>query len=146
MRLLLVSLFFLVLNLAHAEIYKWVDENGQVHFSQHPPANQDANRVEPKIDIHENSSSSKRQQEMQRWLNAEEAEQHQVKKKKYENRQKENKQQQQCANARDLLKQYKEATGLYMLDKDGKRKFVDNNRKQQAIDEAQRKVDKACNN
>ena len=31
---------------AHAEMYRWVDENGVTHFSQAPPASGDATRLE----------------------------------------------------------------------------------------------------
>lgn len=35
-RLALIAMLFWVMPLCHAEVYKWVDENGRVHFSDTP--------------------------------------------------------------------------------------------------------------
>ena len=35
----LLSVFILSLSVAQAEIYKWIDENGKVHFSDQPTSN-----------------------------------------------------------------------------------------------------------
>ena len=37
--LILLGCLILPLSVAHAEIYKWIDENGKVHFSDKPTAN-----------------------------------------------------------------------------------------------------------
>lgn len=40
-------LFLVVMSkLATAEIYKWVDENGKVHFSDKPPVNDNAEKID----------------------------------------------------------------------------------------------------
>lgn len=44
--LLLVALLF-VASLSAAQIFQWVDEDGQVHFSDQPPAGREAERLDP---------------------------------------------------------------------------------------------------
>ncbi len=56
--LLLISLV-LVMNISFAEIYKWVDDKGEVHFTDHPPENQNTEKVTVKINTYTNVSVSK---------------------------------------------------------------------------------------
>lgn len=51
MRYLLILLpgLLLALQSATAEIYRWVDENGKVHFGDAPPRNSEAKRVQPRV-------------------------------------------------------------------------------------------------
>lgn len=44
-----LSLMFLLSGAAHAEttIYKWVDKNGETHFSQLPPSQGEAQQIDP---------------------------------------------------------------------------------------------------
>ena len=53
-RILFFSLLFLVANKAFPQkIYKWVDENGKVHFSDTQPENAQSENVELKINTYE---------------------------------------------------------------------------------------------
>ena len=45
--LLVIALFFFV-NLAVADMYKWVDQNGVIHFSDTPPSTE--NQVETNVE------------------------------------------------------------------------------------------------
>lgn len=46
---MLLSGLVLVLQPATAEIYRWVDDSGKVHFADAPPREGEARRVEPRI-------------------------------------------------------------------------------------------------
>lgn len=52
MRAGLVLLLLLVATLAHATVYKWVDENGKVHFSDKPVKNAEV------VELNENTQNS----------------------------------------------------------------------------------------
>jgi glutaredoxin len=47
--LLISALLLLTSGNTFCQIYKWVDENGKTHFSSSPPAQGDAETVQPKI-------------------------------------------------------------------------------------------------
>lgn len=53
-RVALVILFLMGSFAAHAEIHKWVDENGKIHYGDHPP---ESNKVE-QLEISVESFSS----------------------------------------------------------------------------------------
>jgi len=46
---MLLSGLLLTLSPATAEIYRWVDENGKVHFGDAPPRSGEVQRVEPRV-------------------------------------------------------------------------------------------------
>lgn len=143
MRYLLVIMIMLAGSPLHAEIYKWVDENGQVHFTQHPPE-QEATVITPDVNSKVNKTSSKRQKEIQRWLNAQEAEQQQINKKEHERKQNDAESRKKCAEARDMLRTYEQSSGVYRLDEQGNRKFGNKKDKHNALVWARAQVEKWC--
>lgn len=44
--------------LVHAGIYKWVDANGKIHFSDHPPPHVESREIKLRINTYENSRIS----------------------------------------------------------------------------------------
>lgn len=57
---LIISLLFLVSPLSYAGIYKWTDEQGNVHYSQTKPSNQKTESLRIKSHAPENKSTYKR--------------------------------------------------------------------------------------
>ncbi|WP_428625147.1 DUF4124 domain-containing protein [Sedimenticola sp.] len=53
----LFSLFFYHSNLSAAKMYKWVDENGEVHFSQTPPLNSEQPVSPDKVQVQQMSGA-----------------------------------------------------------------------------------------
>jgi glutaredoxin len=51
--LLMILLLFSGSNMARAEIYKWVDESGRVHFGDAPDNTKSAKKVEVKVNSYE---------------------------------------------------------------------------------------------
>lgn len=51
---LLPMVFLLVAGLAGAEVYKWVDEDGRIHYGDAPRESDNATKVEVKINTYEN--------------------------------------------------------------------------------------------
>lgn len=77
MRLLLCFLLFPAL--ASAEIYRWTDEQGRVHFGQRPAAGAQAQQVEVKPQIIERDEETRaREERVARFYEAREAEQAQA--------------------------------------------------------------------
>jgi hypothetical protein len=108
-----------------AEVYKWVDDQGRVHFSDRPA---DAQSTAIKIKQGEAPAAplgvEDKQMKMQRMLDvyAEERAQRQ------EAMQKQKKERQQrkknCALAKDRYNSHLRASGIYNLGSDGKRQYL----------------------
>ena len=52
-------LWVLLLLPGHAEVYKWVDDRGRVHFTDRPPRGEDAERLSLRINTYSSSTISK---------------------------------------------------------------------------------------
>ena len=50
---LLILCLLSVSSALHAEIYKWVDDNGKAHFTDRPPVNQQVEEIEVKVNSYE---------------------------------------------------------------------------------------------
>ena len=120
--------------ISHSEIYKWVDENGKVHYSQTPP-DQSAEKmdIEPSEEsgttpyqVEQNPSSVDSQKKYSDYLEQERLDRKekraQKKKEKEEARSK-------CNGVRAQLSDMEQGGILYYeLDKDGERQFVSDDR------------------
>lgn len=89
-------------------------------------------------------ADNERQQEMQRWLRAHEAEQQQEERDEAKQQQREAQQVQNCARAKDRARRYERAGGLYEFDDKGERAFLNKERRAEAEERARREVEKWC--
>lgn len=102
-RMLLITLLLVSASAARAEIYRWQDENGQVHFSERPPSGQSSqvveveiqNRYEPVTPVPPPASTDWRAREQQ---SRDDRRQQRLRAEEEERRRQ--KRQQQCENAR----------------------------------------------
>lgn len=51
-KLMAFTLCLLFVSLGHAEIYKWVDENGKIHYDDRPPETNKAKRLDISIETY----------------------------------------------------------------------------------------------
>jgi len=141
-------------NAAHAEIFKWVDENGKVHYSDRKispqaetvnvktgadvPTKQTNNPDDVDLqgnpynpndpefqDYQDSLSAEQRLVEQQKYVNFLQSERLDRAEKRMEAKQKEDKQRKLCATMRDQLKGYTESNyRWYELDEAGERQFL----------------------
>jgi hypothetical protein len=106
---------------ARAELYRWVDENGQAHFSDHPrdPATQQLPSRPPQS----RQDAQARMEKTRRLLNAFDVE-----------RQRE----------RDDLRQAQESGAIYTLDNDGERVYLSHAQRAAAVAEYRQAVSEYC--
>ena len=144
-RILLLSVCLLALSFqTSAEIYKWVDENGQVHFGDRVPEN----KAGEKMDIPETTNASKptsagdRAAEQKRMSDYRERQkklldvwdkERSVKKKKEEKRKKEKeKLALKCEKAKNRRKYAERAQRMYKENKDGTRTYLSEAQRKEA--------------
>ena len=130
---------------AFAEIFKWVDENGQTHYSQQAPRDLPATVIKtpPPPTIDPNIA----QQQVDELITEQEAEDQirleQQNQQKIEAEQLAN-QQRNCKIAQQQLEQYQNNPGRRIMDADGNVSRLAEEERQQKIQESQENVAKYC--
>lgn len=130
---------------AQAEIYKWTDEKGNVHYGDKPVVNSEEILISDKINVQSSVTMQEREEKRKRLLesfaedradNKEQQEKQEIKKTKL-NR--------QCITARDRLKTYQKSSRLYDLNEKGERVILSDKARQQTVDQLAAEIDKYCN-
>jgi hypothetical protein len=127
MALLILSLGVAAASTARAELHKWVDENGQVHYQDYP---QDAKTREIRKPAAAAETGTvppderQRMEKIRRLLNAWELERQDARERQAEESKKRAELQRKCLEARDELRHLNEAGGVYRLDDEGNRVYM----------------------
>jgi hypothetical protein len=132
----------------HAGVYKWVDENGKVHYGDSPKASQPS--VELEIDdtavtvpalVGDDLS---REEKRERLLEA--MEEDRIEKQEKLAKQKAIKEQnrQRCNRYRDRMRHYERASALYKLDDNGNRVYVSKADRARATKDLRAQISKYC--
>jgi len=142
-RVLTLILFIGMAPIANAEIYKWVDEQGRVHYGDKEITNSQALDLDTAKKGHINTGSS-REEKRRKLLGAmqEDKERKQTKQKK--NREQKKKRDRSCILAKDRLAQFERASYLYDLDKDGNRVIRSSEDRDKSTSKLRKKIQKHC--
>lgn len=149
-RLWLIPLTVLTLTVAlqaEAEIYKWVDENGQVHYGEQPVGDKAREVI---IKLHGGTKSGAttapvdHRIKRDKMLQAMEQDRHAREEEKQKKSKSVQKNKMRCIRAKDALKQYKSASSLYKLDTKGTRITMSDEQRKQATKQLQAKIKEHC--
>jgi len=132
-------------NLVYAEVYKWVDENGNVHFSD-KPKNKNAKKFiyDPKVigqDTFKNNNSKKSQNKN---LQTNDLDIQRKRENQTYNRNQTEKQKRYCNEAKEDLLTTQNSQLLYNYDKKGKRYFLDEKQRREVLKKKKKIVNKWC--
>ena len=129
---------------------KWVDERGEVHYSDHPPNNRthveqlhfpDQPSAPPADNPYERKSTAEMEADFQRAKAARDKDAQ----KEAQVRAAAAAKQANCIAARNNLKVMEQSRRLYELDGNGERVYLDDNQRQRQLDAAQQAVSQYCN-
>ncbi len=144
-----VGLVLLSLSVAQAQIYKWLDDNGQVHYSEKAP---DKKRAAKEIHLPRytppqaaTASPAQRKQKRNNLLRAFDEERKLRKDAQAQKNQQDARRRRNCIFARDQLKNYQRATALYNLDKQGKRIYLSDSQRSRSEANLKSQISKWCN-
>jgi hypothetical protein len=144
-QLCLVLATLLVSVSVHAQIYKWVDENGQTHYSQQPPESGQAQVVDvpppPPVDVDE--AQEEVDQLIEQQQAAEQAEQEAQQEAEEAARQQAIKEE-NCRIASQNLTQYQNNPGRRVMDEEGNVTRLVEEERQQKMQEFQEQIDLYC--
>lgn len=125
-------------NSLQAEIYRWVDESGKVHFSDRP---NDGAAHKLQIETREGEPVDTDQQ--QRLLDAYREEREAREEERLKAEERERQRSQNCAYARNRLRQY-DGARLYQPLENGGRRYLDDNERQGEIERVEAAVQRWC--
>ena len=144
----LILFFVLIVPVAvYASVYKWVDENGKVHYGDQPKASQPT--VEMNIDDTRPAPSFSednlsREEKRERLLQAMEEDRLEKQEKRDKQKAENEKNRQKCNRYRDRMRHYERANSLYRLDKDGNRVYMSDGERASATKSLRAKINKYC--
>jgi hypothetical protein len=145
-RFYLFFFFSFCMSISYADVYKWVDENGETHYSQQAPVGQQADIIKapppPSIDpdraqaqvdmlIHEQQQAKEARLEAQQ--------------QQYQQQQQREQQQQRCERSKYNLQQYQNNPGRRMIGSDGEATRQTEEERQQKIQQLTQEISANCN-
>ncbi|MEE8288573.1 MAG: DUF4124 domain-containing protein [Nitrosomonadaceae bacterium] len=148
LRIVFTVLLFAFSIVAHGELYKWVDNNGNTQYTDQPPP-PGAAKTEKKLkiksapaqptgdEINAPKSLAEKEYDFKKRLHAEEQAEAKQQAETKENKEK-------CIQARSKLKIYQEAPKLIVSDGAGGVIRADDVARQKGIDEAQKEIESYC--
>ncbi|WP_397379660.1 DUF4124 domain-containing protein [Pseudomonas sp.] len=127
--------------LATAEIYRWTDANGQVHFGQRPAAS-GAEKVEVRPEVVERDQQTReREERTSRFYDARREEQAQASAQAAE---RQAKRAAECQDLRRRLANIPEGYSYYRTDESGERRYYSDQQVDTARQQLQRQVTERC--
>ena len=142
---LLLLLCLLITPITQAGTYRWVDENGQTHFGDRPPVNAASDEVELKAPAPSSDADARaRKQRMNEFL--EQTEQERAVRNEANAKQEAQaaKHEARCQALKARLKYLKSVSGIYRLNNDGERVFVDDEENERIRREFRARVKREC--
>ena len=135
---------FAFLSNAGAEMYKWVDEYGEVHYTQSKPVGQSAEVIKPPPKV-DSEAALKKLEEQKKQASSLREERLEKAKKQEESEEKESERAAQCEEARKELGELLRAQRVFTTDAKGEQVQVGEEERLAAIGQAQQKIAEICN-
>jgi len=128
---------------ATAEIYKWVDEDGTVHYGQKPPADRQADTVKPPPSV-DTESAQKELQEKQERLRQLEEQRAEREKTQRESEKEAAARKERCQAAKRALEQMRTQNRLQVVNEQGERTYLTPEQMREREKKAQELVKENC--
>lgn len=144
MKKLLITLLLFFSSLTNAGVYKWTDENGNVHYGDKPTTSSEQLNISTEKSTRSSMTDEAREERRQRISDSLTDDRLERNKKKAEAKKKKAKLNSQCVYAKDRLKRYQRAGRLYNLDKEGNRVTLSDKSRDKTIASLQKEIRKNC--
>ncbi|TCK19338.1 uncharacterized protein DUF4124 [Thiogranum longum] len=147
MKILTLILFLFVTGPASAEIYKWTDEEGQVHYDENPGEGSSGSVIVPrqnKAPATPAPSAKQRLENIRKWTDARQKERETEKRRKAEQDAKRVKQEEKCHRKRNRLTDLERGGRRYRLDENGQRRFLSDQEIDSRKNDARAYLEKHC--
>ena len=142
----LIWIFMLLMtSLVQAGVYKWVDEQGRVHYGDKPTAdNAGEVRIRSQGGSEQSADSVSRHEKQQRFLRAREEDREEKKRARAKKKQKKAEAKRNCAQAKKEYDKYHYAGSIYVKGKNGEREHLSFKAREEYEKSLSAKVKKWC--
>ena len=145
MKGLIILLCLLTTPILHAGTYRWVDENGQTHFGDRPPANAASDEITLSAPaLSSDPAARERKQRVNEFLEQNQRERAERNKVEAEREARAAKQEARCQALRARLKYLKSVSGIYRLNSEGERVFINDEENERFREEFRARVQREC--
>ncbi|MCL7942987.1 DUF4124 domain-containing protein [Marinobacter sp. ATCH36] len=142
---LLILLCFLIIPITHAGTYRWVDENGQTHFGDRPPKNAASDEVKLNAPAPSSDAAAReRKLRMNEFLEQSQRERDERNQARAEQEARAEKHEARCQALRARLKYLKSVSGIYRLNSEGERVFVNDEENKRLREQFSAQVQSEC--
>lgn len=143
-------ILLLVLPVAsQAAVYKWIDDEGNVHYGDRPTESEPS--VEMEVDdivtvpsFGDRNDSMSREEMRERLLQSMEEDRLEKKQQREQQQALKQENRKKCNRYRDRMRHYQRASGIYRLDEDGNRVYMSDADRTKATKNLQKKINKYC--
>lgn len=145
MKAILLLLYLFTASGDVAAAYRWVDENGQTHFGDRPPAGAVSDEIrmaQPAVDV--DTAARERKQRMNEFLEQSDKERAERNKVKAREEAIAAAQEARCQQLRGRLKHLQRVSRIYRINNDGERVYVDDEENERLRREFSAKVHNEC--
>ena len=142
-RIILLMMIMVLAPAANAEVFKWIDEQGRVHYGDKQKSNSETLELDTSKKGHINTGAS-REEKRKNLLDAMQEDKEREQKEQKKSREKKKKQQRGCVLAKHRLAQFERASYLYGLDKDGNKVIASNKVRSKETSQLRNKIRKNC--
>jgi Domain of unknown function (DUF4124) len=142
-RVLALILFIGVAPIADAEIYKWIDEQGRVHYSDKEITNAETLELDTAKKGHISTGAS-REEKRRNLLDAMQEDKDRQKKEQKKSREQKKKHDRACVLSKHRLSRFERASYLYDLDKDGNKVIASNEDRSKKTSRLRKNIKKHC--
>lgn len=127
----------------YAEVYRWVDEKGQMHFGDQA-GEAGTHAIKPHSRQPTQVNQQQRMQKTRKLLNAYQIERQQLREQKAKQKEQAKKQKRDCIQARDNLRKYTDYGNIYQLGEDGKREHLSEKQRAALLKRSREVVARSC--
>lgn len=143
-RYVLFAWLLLVAQGSTAEVYRWVDQQGQVHFEDRSRSQSASGTRSYKPTPSAPDSHQQRMDRTRKLINAYQAERQQQREERGKREQERERRKRNCAIARDNLEQYRNHGSIYRLDDNGERVYYSEQEREALLQRGRAAVEKWC--
>ncbi|WP_428622730.1 DUF4124 domain-containing protein [Sedimenticola sp.] len=137
------------LTAASAAVYRWVDEQGRTQFGDRPPVDQSSEELPLKLRAPAQgnqppATEQQRRELRQKMLDAYQQEREEKRQARKKRAAEEAKRKRACIEAKDRVREYESAAGLYDLQADGTRRYLSDKEFRESLRKARDEVKRLC--
>ena len=143
LKIILISVLCFYTNIALAEIYKWTDENGHIHYGDKPLVDS----KEMDIDISKQGHikvNNTRKEKQRRLLETYSDDKQREDKERAKRKKQKKKLERSCVLSKDKMRRMQRASSLYNLDKEGNRVTMSNEQREKSTARLREQIMKYC--